>query len=230
MQATQQLHNTGQRLWLDNITRGLITGGTLQRYIDELSVTGLTSNPSIFDQAIRQTDFYDAAIRKKVLAGESGEALFFNLALEDLTAAADLFQPMFAASDGADGWVSLEVSPLLADDSKATVDAAIQLYARAQRSNLFIKIPGTPAGLAANDQEPTLRALIREYFFVSLFRACAESLASENASRLAAMQRAEKNIDELQEELNRTFHRLRQSSIDEELFDVFSGFEILASQ
>jgi F-type H+-transporting ATPase subunit gamma len=150
--------------------------------------------------------------------------------LEDLTAAADLFQPMFAASDGADGWVSLEVSPLLADDSKATVDAAIQLYARAQRSNLFIKIPGTPAGLTANDQEPTLRALIREYFFVSLFRACAESLASENASRLAAMQRAEKNIDELQEELNRTFHRLRQSSIDEELFDVFSGFEILASQ
>jgi transaldolase len=149
MNATQQLHDLGQSLWLDNITRALLGSGTLARYIRDLAVTGLTSNPTIFDQAIKAGDFYDAAIRKKAQAGESGEALFFELALEDLTQAADLFRPVHDASGGKDGWVSLEVSPLLAHDSAATIRAAARLHARAQRPNLFIKIPGTPAGIAA---------------------------------------------------------------------------------
>jgi transaldolase len=149
MKATQQLHDLGQSLWLDNITRELLTSGTLGRYISELAVTGLTSNPTIFDQAIGNADFYDAAIRQKALDGKSGEALFFELALEDLTHAADLFRPIHIATGGVDGWVSLEVSPLLADDTAGTIQAAVQLHAQAQRPNLFIKIPGTPAGIPA---------------------------------------------------------------------------------
>jgi transaldolase len=152
MKATQQLHDLGQSLWLDNITRGLLTSGTLARYISELSVTGLTSNPTIFEHAIRNSDFYDDAIRKKALAGKSGEELFFELALEDLTRAADLFRPAHDASGGVDGWVSLEVSPLLADDTAATIAAAVQLHERAQRPNLLIKIPGTRAGIPAIEE------------------------------------------------------------------------------
>ena len=152
MNATRELHDLGQSLWLDNISRGLLTSGTLSRYIAELAVTGLTSNPTIFDLAIKNGDFYDDAIRKKALVGKSGEALFFELALEDLTQAADLFRPIFDATGGVDGWVSLEVSPLLADDTAGTVKAAAQLHARAQRPNLFIKIPGTRAGIAAIEE------------------------------------------------------------------------------
>jgi transaldolase len=152
MKATQQLHDLGQSLWLDNITRGLLTSGTLARYISDLSITGLTSNPTIFDQAIRNTDFYDAAIRQKALADKSGEALFFELALEDLTRAADLFRPVHDATGGIDGWVSLEVSPLLANDTAGTIRAAVQLHECAQRPNLFIKIPGTPAGIPAVEE------------------------------------------------------------------------------
>ena len=152
MKATQQLHDLGQSLWLDNITRGLLTSGTLGHYISGLSVTGLTSNPTIFDQAIRNADFYDAAIRKKALADKSGEALFFELALEDLTQAADLFRPVHDATGEVDGWVSLEVSPLLADDTAGTIQAAVQLHAQAQRPNLFIKIPGTRAGIPAIEE------------------------------------------------------------------------------
>jgi len=152
MNNTRQLHDLGQSLWLDNITRGLLTSGTLARYINELSVTGLTSNPTIFEHAIKNSDFYDDAIHKKALAGKSGEALFFELALEDLTRAADLFRPIFDATGGIDGWVSLEVSPLLADDTAATIKAAAQLHARAQRPNLFIKIPGTRAGIPAIEE------------------------------------------------------------------------------
>lgn len=152
MNATRQLHDLGQSLWLDNITRGLLTSGTLGRYINELSVTGLTSNPTIFEHAINDAGFYDDAIRQKALAGESGEALFFELALEDLTQAADLFRPVHDASGGVDGWVSLEVSPLLADDTAGTIKAAARLHARAQRSNLFIKIPGTAAGIPAIEE------------------------------------------------------------------------------
>ncbi|MGA9851916.1 MAG: transaldolase [Gammaproteobacteria bacterium] len=152
MKATQQLHDLGQSLWLDNITRDLLTGGGLQRYINEFSVTGLTSNPTIFDKAIKGSASYDDAIRKKTQAGKSGETLFFELALEDLIRAADLFRPIHSATGGVDGWVSLEVSPLLADDTVGTVKAAVQLHARAERPNLFIKIPGTRAGIPAIEE------------------------------------------------------------------------------
>src|SRR4029453_11939705 len=152
MKATQLLHDLGQSLWLDNITRDILENGTLKRYIDELSVTGLTSNPTIFDHAIKNSTAYDAAIRKKVGEGKAGEALFFELALEDLTRAADLFRPIWDRTDGVDGWVSLEVSPLLAHDTKLTIAAAKDLFARAGRPNLFIKIPGTPEGLPAIEE------------------------------------------------------------------------------
>jgi transaldolase len=152
MKATQLLHNLGQSLWLDNITRDLIDSGTLRRYIDELSVTGLTSNPTIFDHAIKNSGSYDAAIRKKLDQGKSGEELFFELALEDLTRAADLFRPIFDRTNGVDGWVSLEVSPLLAHDTASTLAAAKSLHARAARPNLFIKIPGTKEGLPAIEE------------------------------------------------------------------------------
>jgi transaldolase len=152
MNATQQLHDLGQSLWLDNITRALLTSGTLSRYIREFAVTGLTSNPTIFDHAIKEGDCYDDAIRKKTAEGNSGEALFFELALEDLTQAADLFRPIHDATAGIDGWVSLEVSPLLADDTAGTIKAAARLHARAQRPNLFIKIPGTRAGIPAIEE------------------------------------------------------------------------------
>ena len=149
MKATQRLHDLGQSLWLDNITRDLLTSGTLRRYISELSVTGLTSNPTIFDQAIGGGVAYDAAIRSKAATIQDNEQLFFELAIEDLAAAADLFRPTYAATQGVDGWVSLEVSPLLAYDADSTIKMAQKLHARAQRANLFIKIPGTPAGAAA---------------------------------------------------------------------------------
>jgi transaldolase len=152
MNATQRLQAVGQSLWLDNISRSLLESGTLRRYIRDLSVTGLTSNPTIFEHAIRDGDHYDEAIRAKTLAGKSGEALFFELALEDLTAAADLFQPTHDATSGVDGWVSLEVSPVLAGDTAGSVRAAAQLHARASRPNLFIKIPGTPAGIPAIEE------------------------------------------------------------------------------
>lgn len=152
MNPTQQLHDLGQSLWLDNITRALLTSGTLRRYIGDLSVTGLTSNPSIFDLAIKNSTFYDDAIRRKTSEGKSGERLFFELAVEDLAQAADLFRPIHDATAGMDGWVSLEVSPLLAHDATNTIKAAGQLHAQAHRSNLFIKIPGTSEGIAAIEE------------------------------------------------------------------------------
>ena len=152
MKATETLHDEGQSLWLDNITRDLLESGTLVRYIDELSVTGLTSNPTIFDHAIKNSSAYDAAIRKKVREGKSGEELFFDLALEDLTRAADLFRPIWDRTHGVDGWVSLEVSPLLAHDTASTLAAAKTLHARAGRPNLLIKIPGTKEGLPAIEE------------------------------------------------------------------------------
>jgi transaldolase len=152
MKITRQLHDMGQSLWLDNITRGLLSQGTLRRYIDTLSVTGLTSNPTIFNNAIRTSGFYEAAIRNKAAEGKTGEALFYELALEDLTQAADLFKPIHDSTGGTDGWVSLEVSPLLADDTAGSVAAAVHLHSRAQRSNLFIKLPGTAAGNVAIEE------------------------------------------------------------------------------
>ncbi len=152
MKATQTLHNLGQSLWLDNITRDLLNSGTLQRYIDELSVTGLTSNPTIFDHALKHGAAYDAAIGEELAKGRTGEDLFFDLALDDLTRAADLFRPAHDRTNGVDGWVSLEVSPLLAHDTARTVAAAKELSARAGRPNLFIKIPGTKEGLPAIEE------------------------------------------------------------------------------
>src|SRR5215218_2668935 len=152
MKATATLHDAGQSIWLDNITRDLLESGTLARYIAELSVTGLTSNPTIFDHAIKGSDDYDAAIRSKLKTGRSGEALFFELALSDITRAADLFRPVHERTRGVDGWVSLEVSPLLAYDTKTTLAVAKQLHARAGRPNLFIKIPGTPQGIPAIEE------------------------------------------------------------------------------
>jgi len=149
---TRKLHDLGQRLWLDNITRDLLDRGTLARYIADLSVTGLTSNPTIFEHAIGSGASYDDAIQKLAARGLSEEGIFFELALADLTRAADLFRPAFDASDGVDGWVSLEVSPLLAGDTAGAIRAAAQLHARAARPNLFIKIPGTPQGLPAIEQ------------------------------------------------------------------------------
>jgi len=152
MDPTQELHESGQSLWLDNITRELLTSGTLARYINDLSVTGLTSNPTIFDQAIESTSAYDETISRLRAAGLVGEELFFELALEDLRSAADLFQPIWARTNGVDGWVSLEVSPLLASDAERTLAEALRLAAKADRPNLLIKIPGTPEGLHAVEE------------------------------------------------------------------------------
>jgi transaldolase len=149
MTITRSLHDLGQSLWLDNITREILDNGTLQRYIDELSVTGLTSNPTIFDEAIGNTSAYDSGIRQKAQAKLAGEELFVELALEDLRRAADLFRPVFDRTQGLDGWVSMEVSPLIANDTKTTIDAAVRIHKQANRPNLYIKIPGTPAGVPA---------------------------------------------------------------------------------
>src|SRR5262245_29814416 len=152
MRPTETLHDLGQSLWLDNITRNLLRTGVLERYINELSITGLTSNPTIFDHAIKNSNDYDDAIKSKLAEGKSGEQLFFELGLEDLTEAADLFQPVYDRTCGADGWVSLEVSPLLAHDTQSTVAEAKDLHTRAQRPNLMIKIPGTKEGLPAIEE------------------------------------------------------------------------------
>jgi transaldolase len=152
MKATRVLHDLGQSLWLDNITRTLLKTGALRRYIDEFSVTGLTSNPTIFDHAIKHSEDYDDAIKSKLAEGKSGEKLFFELALDDITQAADLFRPVHERTCGVDGWVSLEVSPLLAHDTKSTIAVAKDLYARARRPNVLIKIPGTPEGLPAIEE------------------------------------------------------------------------------
>src|SRR5882724_10640200 len=152
MRPTRALHELGQSVWLDNVTRELLNSGTLQGYIDNFSVTGLTSNPTIFDHAIKNSKTYDGDIANKAPSVKTREELFFELALADLTRAADLFQPVFARTDGVDGWVSLEVSPLLAHDTKSTLAAALDLHKRAGKPNLFIKIPGTAEGLPAIEE------------------------------------------------------------------------------
>jgi len=152
MRATELLHDLGQSLWLDNITRDLLNDGTLKRYIAKFSVTGLTSNPTIFDHAIRNSSSYDQAIRDSAGKSKNVEELFFELALEDITRAADLFRPVYDRTNGVDGWVSLEVSPLLAHDTASTLLEARQLFARANRPNLLIKIPGTKEGLPAIEE------------------------------------------------------------------------------
>lgn len=177
MTATQQLHDLGQSLWLDNITRELLDSGTLQRYIAELSVTGLTSNPSIFDNALKSGTAYDAAIAEGLAAGRAGEELFFDLALDDLTRAADLFLPVHQRTAGMDGFVSLEVSPLLAHEAPATLAAARQLFDRAARPNLHIKIPGTPEGLGAIEDATFSGIPVN----VTLLFSCEQYLAAADA-------------------------------------------------
>jgi len=177
MKATQQLHDLGQSLWLDNITRTLLDDGTLARYIAGYSVTGLTSNPSIFDAAIGGGDAYDAGIHAKSLAGLEGEELFMELALEDLRRAADLFKPVFDATRQVDGWVSMEVSPLLAADTDGTIAAAAAIHAQAQRPNLYVKIPGTPEGIPAIEE-----AIFRGIpINVTLLFSCEQYLAAAGA-------------------------------------------------
>jgi transaldolase len=149
MKSTRTLHDLGQSVWLDNITRELLDSGALGRYIEEFSITGLTSNPSIFDSAIGNGGSYDASIREKTAAGRSGEALFIELALEDLRRAADLLRSVFVDSNQVDGWVSMEISPLLANDTQGSIEAAQQISQQAERPNMFVKIPGTPAGIPA---------------------------------------------------------------------------------
>jgi len=152
MSRTRQLQDLGQSLWLDNITREILDDGTLRRYVDELSLTGLTSNPTIFNQALAGSAAYDEGIRDKAASGQSAEALFLDLALEDLRRAADLFRPVFDATDGVDGWVSMEVSPLLANDTSGSIEAAARIHRQADRPNLYVKIPGTPEGIPAIEE------------------------------------------------------------------------------
>ncbi|WP_423967460.1 transaldolase [Candidatus Binatus sp.] len=191
MKATQQLHEMGQSLWLDNITRGLLTSGTLAHYIQEFSVTGLTSNPTIFDHAIKNSHDYDDAISQKLKEGKSGEALFFELAIEDLTRAADLFLPIHKATNAVDGWVSLEVSPKLAYDTKSTIAAARELHARANRPNLFIKIPGTREGLGAIEESIFAGVAVN----VTLLFSCEQYVAAAEAYLRGIERRVAKGLN-----------------------------------
>ena len=188
MKTTRQLHELGQRLWLDNITHTLLDDGTLARYIAELSITGLTSNPSIFDAAIGGGNAYDAAIHAKARSGLAGEALFAELALEDLRRAADLFKPVFDATDQVDGWVSMEISPLLAADTAGSIAAARAIHAQARCANLFVKIPGTPQGVAAIEQAIFLGIPINVTLLFSCahYQAAAEAYLRGIERRLAA--------------------------------------------
>ncbi len=188
MTPTTQLQALGQSLWLDNITRGLLASGRLRRYIDEWSVTGLTSNPTIFDRAIEGSADYDVDIRRKVNEGKSGEALFFELALDDITRAADLLLPIHERTRGVDGWVSLEVSPLLAYDTNTTIAVARDLHARAARSNLLIKIPGTPEGLPAVEEAifASVPVNVTLLFSTSHYIAAAEAYLRGIERRIAA--------------------------------------------
>jgi len=186
--SIERLRAVGQSLWLDNITREMLGDGTLARYIAELSITGLTSNPTIFEQAIAAGAFYDEQIADLARQGKSGEELFFALALRDLTRAADLFRPVHAATGGTDGWVSLEVSPLLVDDTSATIEAARRLHAAADRTNLYIKIPGTPAGVPAIEESIVAGVPINVTLLFSSehYRAAAEAYLRGIERRIAA--------------------------------------------
>jgi transaldolase len=186
--SIERLRAVGQSLWLDNITRAMLGDGTLARYIAELSITGLTSNPTIFEQAIGAGASYDEQIADLVRRGQSGEQLFFALALHDLTRAADLFRPIHAATGGVDGWVSLEVSPLLADDTGGTIEAARRLHAAAERTNLYIKIPGTPAGIPAIEESIFAGVPINVTLLFSRehYRAAAEAYLRGIERRIAA--------------------------------------------
>jgi transaldolase len=191
LNKTRQLSDLGQSLWLDNITRSLLDDGGLRRYIEEFSVTGLTSNPTIFDEGIGNTAAYDEGIRNKAADGKSGETLFIELALEDLRRAADLFRPVFDATKGVDGWVSMEVSPLLAQDTAGSIAAAVQIHAQADRPNLFVKIPGTPEGLPAIEASIFAGIPIN----VTLLFSCEQYLAAAEAYLRGIERRLEAGLD-----------------------------------
>ncbi len=186
--APKSLNQLGQSLWLDNITRDMLDSGTLKRYIDEFSVTGLTSNPTIFDNAISRNSWYDKAIREQLDAGASGEALFFNLALQDITRAADLFFPTYQRTGTVDGFVSLEVAPNLAYDTQATVAQAKALHAKAKRPNVFIKIPGTAEGLPAIEEAifAGVPVNVTLLFSVEQYKAAADAYMKGLERRVAA--------------------------------------------
>jgi transaldolase len=188
---TRKLHDAGQSIWLDNITRDLLDNGTLARYIDDLYVTGLTSNPTIFEHAMGSGSAYDEEIRKLAAQGLSTENLFFELALQDLTRAADLFRPVHDATQGVDGWVSLEVSPLLANDTATTVKVAADLHKRAARPNLFIKIPGTQAGIGAIEESIFAGVPVN----VTLLFSRDQYLAAANAYMRGIERRLEAGLD-----------------------------------
>ena len=191
MKATRILHDLGQSIWLDNMTRNLLDSGTLKRYIDDLSVTGLTSNPTIFEHALADGAAYDDAIGAGVRLGRTGEKLFFDLAIDDLTRAADLFRQIHERTNGVDGWVSLEVSPLLAHDTASTLRAARALFARADRPNLHIKIPGTREGLAAIEEATFAGIPVN----VTLLFSRAQYLAAADAWLRGVERRIEAGLD-----------------------------------
>ncbi len=191
MNATQQLHQLGQSLWLDNITRTLLDDGTLARYIAEDSITGLTSNPSIFDKAIGQGNAYDAGIREGVQRKQSGEALFIALALDDLRRAAKLFRPVFDATKHVDGWVSMEVSPLLVADTQGSIAAARQIHDQADCANLFVKIPGSPEGVGAIEESIFAGIPIN----VTLLFSCAQYQAVAEAYMRGIERRLQAGLD-----------------------------------
>ncbi len=188
MKPTEQLHDLGQSLWLDNISRELLKSGKLRRYRDEVSVTGLTSNPTIFDVAIRNGNYYDDSIRKWTAKGKSGEELFFELALEDLTEAADLFRPIYDSTKGIDGFVSLEVSPLLAYDTASTIKEVGRLHAQSKRPNMMIKIPGTHEGISAIEESTFagVRVNVTLLFSREQYTAAAEAYLRGIERRIAA--------------------------------------------
>src|SRR5689334_1202807 len=188
MNTPQKLHALGQSLWLDNITRTLLDDGTLARYIAEYAITGLTSNPSIFDAAIGEGHAYDDDIRSKTRCGRSGEALFVELALDDLRRAADLFRPTFNATEHVDGWVSMEVSPLLAADTAGSIAAATRIHRAASRDNLFVKIPGTPEGIPAIEESifSGVPINVTLLFSCEQYRAAAEAYLRGIERRIAA--------------------------------------------
>ena len=188
MTVTRQLRQIGQSIWLDNITRALLESGTLARYIDELGVTGLTSNPTIYDRAIGGSGDYDAQIAAAAAAGEPAEEIFFGLALDDLTRAADLFRPVYDATDGVDGFVSLEVSPELAYDAATTLAEAKRLWAKGGRANLLIKIPGTPEGLGAIEDAifAGIPINVTLLFSPAQYLACAEAYSRGIERRVTA--------------------------------------------
>jgi len=191
MNPAMRLYEMGQSLWLDNITRGLLTSGTLQKYIQDYDLKGLTSNPSIFEAAIHGADFYDEAIRTKSASGLKGEALFLELALEDLRAAADLFLPMHLETHGLEGWVSMEVSPLLVHDADGTLAEAKTLHQKLQRPNAFIKIPGTPEGVKAIEEAIFAGIPVN----VTLLFSCQQYLAAAEAYMRGIERRLEQGLD-----------------------------------